>query len=77
LLNFDLARLVGDLTLIDFASGSRIFLAGDVYAVAVDRGASAMVPSGTAPLVAGTRIAFLTRNRLASPYDGLWVAELP
>jgi hypothetical protein len=77
LLNFDLARLTGDLTLVDLASGAHTFLAPDVYAVAVDRGKSASISPGTDVLAPGTRVAFLTRNRLDSPYDGLWVSTLP
>jgi hypothetical protein len=52
-------------------------LAEDVYAVAVDRGRSATVPPGKDVLLPGTRVAFLSRNRLESRDDGLWVAELP
>ena len=77
LLNFDLARLTGDLTLVDLASGDHTLIAEDVYAVAVDRGRSAIVPAGSDVLAPRTRVAFLTRNRLDSPYDGLWVTELP
>lgn len=77
LLNFDLARLAGDLTLVDLASGRPTLLAEDVYSVAVDRGMSATLSPETDILAPGTRIAFLTRNRLHSPYDGLWVGELP
>ena len=77
LLNFDLARLTGDLTLVDLASGDHTLIAEDVYAVAVDRGRLAIVPAGSDVLAPGTRVAFLTRNRLDSPYDGLWVTELP
>ena len=77
LLNWEISRGTGDLTLIDLASGEKTVLAEDVYAVAVDRGKSADVPPGTDVLVPGTRVAYLTRNRLASPWDGLWVASLP
>jgi hypothetical protein len=28
-------------------------------------------------LASGTRVAYLVRDRLESPYDGLWVASLP
>jgi hypothetical protein len=77
LLNWELSRLTGDLTLIDLATGEATVLAQDVYAVAVDPGKSADVPLDADRLAPGTRVAFLTRNRLASPYDGLWVASLP
>ena len=77
LLNWLVARSTGDLTLVDFASGARTLLAPDVYAVDVDRGPSANVAPGTDALAPGTRVAFLSRNRLPSRDDGLWVMELP
>jgi hypothetical protein len=77
LLNWETSRLSGDLTLVDLASGAQTVLARDVYEVAVDRGKSADVPSGSDPLAPGTRVAYLTNNRLASPWDGLWVVLLP
>jgi hypothetical protein len=77
LLNWETSRQSGDLTLVDLASGAQTVLARDVYAVAVDRGRSADVPPGSDALAPGTRVAYLTNNRLASPWDGLWVALLP
>jgi hypothetical protein len=77
LLNWEVSRGIGDLTLIDLASNERTLLAEDVYAVDVDRGKSADVSPGTDVLAPGTRVADLMRNRLASPWDGLWVASLP
>jgi hypothetical protein len=77
LLNWQLSRASGQLTLIDYESGAHTLLAEDVYAVDVDRGRSANVPPGTDALAPGTRVAFLCRNRLVSRDDGLWVAELP
>jgi hypothetical protein len=77
LLDWQLSRASGELTLIDYANGASAVLDPDVYAVAVDRGTSAAVPPGTDALAPGTRVAFLGRNRLVSPDDGLWVAELP
>jgi hypothetical protein len=77
LLNWELARSTGDLNLIDLNTGAQTLLAENVYAVDVDRGPSATVPSGTDRLSPGTRVAYLTRHRLNSPHDGLWVAELP
>jgi hypothetical protein len=77
LLNWEVSRAIGDLTLIDLASNEKTLLAEDVYAVDVDRGKSADVPPGTDVLAPGTRVAYLMRNRLASPWDGLWVASLP
>jgi hypothetical protein len=67
----------GDLCLIDLATGTQTLLANNVYAADVDPGTHADVPMGTDTLAPGTRIAFLVRDRLASPYDGLWVTELP
>ena len=67
----------GDLCLIDLATGAQTLLAENVYAAAVDTGIHADVPAGTDALAPGTRIAFLVRNRMDSPYDGVWVAELP
>jgi hypothetical protein len=63
--------------LIDLATGVQTLLAQDVYAAAVDPGIHAYVAPGTDALAPGTRIAFLVRNRMDSPYDGIWVAELP
>ena len=77
LLNWDISRATGDLTLVDLASGTQAVLTENVYAMAVDRGQSANVPPGTDALAPGTRVAYLTNNRLASPWDGLWVASLP
>jgi hypothetical protein len=62
----------GDLTLIDFATGAQLLIAENVSSVAVDRS-----PSADDPLAPGTGVAFLVRNRIASPFDGLWVATLP
>ena len=67
----------GDLDLIDLTTGARTLLAENAYAAAVDPGTHAEVSPGSDALASGTRIAFLVRNRMDSPYDGLWVAELP
>ncbi len=77
LVDWQLDRKTGDLCLIDLATGAQTLLAENVYTVAVDPGTHADVPPGMNALAAGTRIAFLVRNPFASPYDGLWVAELP
>jgi hypothetical protein len=77
IVNWDLARNAGDLRLIDLATGEQTLLAENVYTAAVDPGTHAEVPPGTDALAAGTRIAFLYRHRIDSPYDGLWVTELP
>jgi hypothetical protein len=75
--NWEAGPATGDLCLIDLATGAQTLLAQNVYATAVDPGVHADVPTGTDALAAGTRIAFLVRNRIDSPYDGVWVAELP
>ena len=77
LVDWQIDRKTGDLCLIDLATGAQTLLAKNVYTVAVDPGTHADVPPDIDALAAGTRIAFLVRNPFASPYDGLWVAELP
>jgi hypothetical protein len=77
IVNWDLARNAGDLHLIDLETQEQTLVAENVYAAAVDPGIHAEVPPGTDALAAGTRIAFLYRHRIDSPYDGLWVTELP
>ena len=77
ILNWESSRLSGDLVLVDLASGKQTLLAENVYAAAVDPGKTADVPMDADRLAPGTRIAFLTRSRLESPYDGLWLATLP
>jgi hypothetical protein len=62
----------GDLTSVDYATGAATLIAENVHAVAVD--ASGDPDDALAP---GTRVAFLVRNRIPSPYDGLWVIDLP
>ncbi|HTA21741.1 MAG TPA: hypothetical protein VK989_20750 [Polyangia bacterium] len=62
----------GDLTSIDYATGTQTLIAQNVSGVAVD--ASADPDDALAP---GTRVAYLVHDRIASPYDGLWVLELP
>lgn len=75
LLNWQLSSSTGDLTLIDLSTGAKTLLAENVYDLAVESATGEAVDG--AALASGTRIAFLVRNRLASPYDGLWVARLP
>jgi hypothetical protein len=77
LLAWDGGRNCGALTLIDLASGAQTLLAEDVYSVAVDPGHLAEVPPDSDVLAPGTAIAFLSRGRFASPYDGLWLTLLP
>ena len=77
LLNWSIAQETGDLALVNLTTFERTVLGQSAYAVAVDRGKSADVPPGTDALAPGTRLAFLVRNRLMAPHDGLWVARLP
>jgi hypothetical protein len=62
----------GDLTIVDYATGAQTLVAQNVHSVAVDASSDA-----TDALASGTRVAFLVRNRIESPYDGLWVIDLP
>jgi hypothetical protein len=61
----------GDLTTVDLATGATTLIAENVSSVAVDPLTSNDV------LAPGTRVAYLVHNRIAAPYDGLWVVELP
>jgi hypothetical protein len=70
-------RSAGTLTLIDIATGARTSLAGDVAFAAVNVLADADVVGGSDPLAPGSEVAFMSRYRLDSPYDGLWVTTLP
>lgn len=72
LLNWVKGSLSGDLTLIDLDTGAQTLLAENVFAVAVEE------PTGQRDhLPPGVRVAYLVRNRIESPYDGLWLATLP
>jgi hypothetical protein len=62
----------GALSLIDLATGTTTALAQVVHAVTVDSPAA-----GGDRLGPGTRIAYLSQNRVSSPYDGLWLTSLP
>jgi hypothetical protein len=76
LLQWEGWRAAGQLALIDYATGARTRLADDVAQAVVDH-AGRDLASGVDPLAPGTRVAFISRNRLDSPYDGLWLTELP
>jgi hypothetical protein len=67
-----LASGSGDLTLIDYATGAETLIAQNVFAFAIDM--SPVVGDALGP---GTRVVYLVRNRIASPYDGLWAIDLP
>jgi hypothetical protein len=75
--NWQVSTGASDLCLIDLATGAQTLLAQNVYAADVDPGTHADVVPGTDPLAPGTRVAYLVRERLDSPYDGLWITELP
>jgi len=75
--NWQVSSGSSDLCLIDLATGAQTVLANNVYAADVDPGTYADVPPGTDPLAPGTRVAYLVRERMDSPYDGLWITELP
>jgi hypothetical protein len=77
LLNWESSRGTGDLVLVDLATGEKSVLAESVYAVALDPGRFANASPDADRLAPGTRVAYLVRDRLESPYDGLWVAQLP
>ena len=81
LLSWQTSTSTGDLTLVDLETGAKTVLAQDVYDVAIDPGISPGTSADQDPsadrLAPGTAIAFLVRNRLDSPYDGLWVGQLP
>jgi hypothetical protein len=61
----------GELDLIDLETGAPTLLAENVHSVVVEK------TVGTDALAPGTRIAYISRHRIESPYDGLWVALLP
>jgi hypothetical protein len=77
IVSWETTRQAGDLVLIDLETAQQTLLAENVHGVAVDPGTSADVPPDADRLRPGSRVAFLTRSRLESPYDGLWVATLP
>lgn len=75
LLDWQLSGSTGTLALLDPTQATTTILAEDAYAV--DAGASVVGFDSRRVLAPGAQVAFLTRYRLASPFDGLWVAELP
>jgi hypothetical protein len=77
ILDWETSRLAGNLVLVDLATGEQTLLSENVYEVTVDPGQRADGSADADRLSPGTRVAFLTRSRLESPYDGLWVATLP
>jgi hypothetical protein len=62
----------GDLTLVDYATGAETLIAENVFSYALD-----VSPVAGDALAPGTRVVYLVRNRIASPYDGLWAINLP
>ncbi|HVZ75013.1 MAG TPA: hypothetical protein VHJ20_21675 [Polyangia bacterium] len=67
LLNWIQSDLSGDLTMIDLANGAKTVLAENVHDVAISP-----APAGLDRLPSGVTISYLVRNRIASPFDGLW-----
>src|SRR3569623_540438 len=72
-LDWVVAGGAGSLSLIDLATGASTLLAENVHAVDVE----APGGPGVYRLAPGTRVAYISRNRVASPYDGLWLVSLP
>jgi hypothetical protein len=66
----------GTLTLVDLETGAHTVIAENVFAAALDRRTLPGDPDGD-PLGSGARLAYLVRNRLDSPWDGLWMTTLP
>jgi len=77
LLDWESWRSAGNLALVDLETGENTLLAENVTMAIVAPGNSAEPDPAHDPLAPGTKVAFVYRNRLASPYDGLWVTELP
>jgi hypothetical protein len=76
LLQWERWRSAGELAIIDYATGQRTHLSDDVAQAVVDS-RNADILSGPDPMAPGTNVAFISRNRLDSPYDGLWLTEVP
>src|SRR5581483_5033688 len=73
LLHFVAGSGTGDLTLIDLDTGRQTLVAENVAGYSLER-----APTGPGdPLAPGLRVAYLVRNRIASPWDGVWVATFP
>jgi hypothetical protein len=62
----------GELSLVDLETGATTVLAENAYRWAVEP-----PPPGEDPLAPGLRVLAVVRNRVASPYDGLWLSRLP
>lgn len=73
LLDWEAGGSSGSLSLIDLATGTTTVLAQAVHAVSIE----APPTAGGDRLGPGTRVAYLSQNRVSSPYDGLWVTSLP
>jgi len=66
----------GDLTLIDYATGATTLLGQNVTSAVLRHPFDPSNPTVDA-LASGAEVAFLVRDELDSPYDGVWVATLP
>ena len=66
----------GDLTLIDYATGATTLIGQNVTSAILQHPFDPSNPTVDA-LASGAEVAFLVRDALDSPYDGVWVAALP
>ena len=66
----------GDLTLIDYATGATTLIGQNVTGAILQHPFDPSNPTVDA-LASGAEVAFLVRDALDSPYDGVWVAALP
>jgi hypothetical protein len=62
----------GDLSIVDLETGATTLLAENAFRFAVEPAAA-----GADPLAPGLRVLALVRNRISSPYDGVWLSTLP
>jgi hypothetical protein len=60
-----------DLTAIDIASGQQTILAPEFTTTAFSE------PQGNDPVAPGTRVVYEFEARSPSPYDGIWVVNIP
>jgi len=77
LIEWEESRECGVLALVDLDSGKQTRLAENVTSVAVDAWTATGAATTDDPLAPGVRVAFISRNRMASSYDGAWIVALP
>ncbi|HEY7376510.1 MAG TPA: hypothetical protein VIF57_30405, partial [Polyangia bacterium] len=68
---FHFSSGVGDLTAVDFTTGQQTMLAQEFSVTAFPE------PQGDDPFAPGTRVVYEFAARSASPYDGIWVVNVP